>query len=89
MITIWKFPVEIKDEQEIEMPEGVRILSAGIQNNCICIWAIVSDLQKKRKENHCYNRDRNPLLVRFLGLYRKRSTRIFCMAYLFETKGDR
>jgi len=41
MHTIWKYQLEIKDEQEILMPKGSLVLSAGLQNNIVCIWVLV------------------------------------------------
>lgn len=43
MKIIWKFPIELTDEQRIEIPAGSKILSAQVQNGQICIWAIVDD----------------------------------------------
>ena len=42
MKTIWKFPLEVKDKQQVLMPRGAVILSAGIDNRgSICVWALV------------------------------------------------
>lgn len=38
---IWKFPLEIVDEQLIDVPEGARILSVALQFEQLCVWAIV------------------------------------------------
>lgn len=41
MQTIWKFKLEIKDEQKIMMPSGSLILqTVQIQNNEVVIWAV-------------------------------------------------
>lgn len=39
---IWKFPINIIDEQEVEMPHGAEILSAQMQGEELCLWALVS-----------------------------------------------
>lgn len=39
---IYKYPLEITDEQEIEMPEAAKILTVQVQNNIPCIWARVN-----------------------------------------------
>lgn len=39
--TIWKFPLEITDEQNVMMPEGAVILSAQSQSDTLCLWAKV------------------------------------------------
>ena len=42
MRTIWKFPLEIKDEQIIQMPKGSQCLSVPqFQRDVLCIWALV------------------------------------------------
>lgn len=42
MKTIWKYELEITDEQYIDMPKNARVLSAGNQNGKLCLWAMVS-----------------------------------------------
>lgn len=41
MKTIYKYPIEITDEQTLSMPEGAQVLSAQMQGNTLCIWALV------------------------------------------------
>ena len=42
MSTIWKFPIEITDEQEVSMPWGARIIHAGLDPAGVpSVWAIV------------------------------------------------
>ena len=40
-MTIWKFPVEITDEFELEMPSDAKILSVQMQNGSPQLWALV------------------------------------------------
>lgn len=47
--TIHKFPVQLVDEFEIEMPEGSIILSVQSQHNFPVIWALVFPDAKKCK----------------------------------------
>lgn len=42
MKTIYKYPLEITDEQEIEIPLGSRILSVQMQRDQLCLWAMVN-----------------------------------------------
>lgn len=49
MLTIWKFPFEINDDVEIEMPMGARILHVDMQNGSPCMWALVSSEAEKQK----------------------------------------
>lgn len=42
MIKIYKYPLELKDLNEIDMPEQAEILSVQIQNGIPCLWAKVN-----------------------------------------------
>lgn len=39
MHTVWKFPLEITDEQDVTMPEGAEILCVQMQGETPCLWA--------------------------------------------------
>jgi hypothetical protein len=41
MNTIYKYPIEITDEQTVSMPVGAQVLSAQMQRTQLCIWALV------------------------------------------------
>jgi hypothetical protein len=41
MKTIYKYPIEITDEQTVSMPMGAQILSAQMQGTQLCIWTLV------------------------------------------------
>lgn len=41
MKTIYKYPIELTDEFEIEMPIGAEIISVHTQNGIPYLWAIV------------------------------------------------
>jgi hypothetical protein len=41
MKTIYKYPIEITDEQTVNMPTGAQVLSAQMQGTQLCIWALV------------------------------------------------
>ena len=41
MKTIYKYEIELVDNQSIEMPKGAEVLSVQVQNNKPCLWAIV------------------------------------------------
>jgi len=42
MTSIWKFALEIEDEQSISMPEGAEILCVQEQRGVGCLWAKVN-----------------------------------------------
>lgn len=41
MNAIWKFPFEITDDFEIEMPEEAKLLTVATQGDVPCLWAMV------------------------------------------------
>lgn len=41
MKTIYKYQLEITDEQEVALPLGAQILSVQMQNGILCLWAFV------------------------------------------------
>ena len=41
MKSIWKFPVEVTDEQSVKMPVGAQALSVQVQGGQVCLWALV------------------------------------------------
>ncbi len=41
MTQIWKFPLEVIDDQYINVPKGAKPLSVDVQNGTPCVWAEV------------------------------------------------
>lgn len=41
MRLIWKYPLDIKDEQVVDLPINAQLLSVQEQNGQIVLWAIV------------------------------------------------
>ena len=41
MKTVWKYPLEVEDEQIIEMPANAHILTVQTQQGRPCLWALV------------------------------------------------
>lgn len=52
MKTIWKFPLDAKAINEIEMPAETEILTVQTQNETACMWALVdvTSFPKAKKE---------------------------------------
>lgn len=44
---IWKYPLRTTDRQQVEMPAGASILHVGVQDNVICLWALVDPVQEE------------------------------------------
>jgi hypothetical protein len=49
MKAIWKYQIEITDEQSVMMPEGAEILTAQIQGRLPFVWAIVNPTAPEKK----------------------------------------
>lgn len=47
--SIGKFPLEVTDVQQIEMPNGAEILTIQTQDEIPCIWALVDINAPKKK----------------------------------------
>lgn len=43
MKRIFKYKLRVTDTQKISMPVGAEILTVGVQEDFICIWALVND----------------------------------------------
>lgn len=75
MMTIWKFALEIKDEQIITMPASARVLTVQTQGeDSPCIWAMVhpDNATEKRKIRTFASGDQIDFETRFgtyLGTY--------------------
>ncbi len=46
---IWKFPLELVAEQDVEMPEDGRVLTIQTQGETLTLWALVDQTNKLAK----------------------------------------
>lgn len=49
MKTVWRFQLQLIDEQEIEMPKGAVPIKVGSMENEPCLWALVDDSLEYKK----------------------------------------
>lgn len=49
MKKIYKYRIEVTDDQNIEMPVGAKILTVQTQNGVPCIWAMVDPNAEKKE----------------------------------------
>lgn len=42
--TIYKYAIEVTDQQTVSMPAGADILTAQVQHGQVCLWARVDPL---------------------------------------------
>ena len=40
---IYKYQLEITDEQHVAMPRGAKLLSVQVQRGVCCLWALVGE----------------------------------------------
>lgn len=50
MKVIYKYPLEITDNQVIELPKDSGVLTVQMQNNQLCLWALVDTEQTQRQQ---------------------------------------
>lgn len=41
MTTIWKYSLDLTDEQQLKIPKGSQILAVQVQRGDLVLWAIV------------------------------------------------
>lgn len=45
--SIWKFPLEVTNEQVVPMPAGAKVLTVATQEGQPCVWALVDTAAPK------------------------------------------
>jgi hypothetical protein len=69
---IYKYELQVEDQQSIEMPKGAQIISISSQFGIPCIWAIVDENAKKESRIfHTYGTGQTfyPKGATFVGTY--------------------
>ena len=41
MSRIYKYPLQLTEQQKINMPTGAKVIHVAVQREAICLWAIV------------------------------------------------
>jgi len=47
MKTIYKYPLEINDQQTVNLPSSARLLTVQVQNGVPCLWALVDTADRE------------------------------------------
>lgn len=47
--TIWKYKLEVNDDQQISMPKDAKILTVQSQNEMPCLWALVNPYETEEE----------------------------------------
>ena len=50
MKKIYKYPIEVTDEQVVLLPTGAKILTIQSQGDIACIWALVDPMAPRNEE---------------------------------------
>ena len=94
MITIYKYPLVLKDDQTIDLPVNHKVLSVGCDgNNQLCIWVQVESDDYVVPVHFYVIGTGNPMpyyKVDFLGTVRQNSTalRTVFMWHIFKECND-
>lgn len=51
---IWKYPILIDDAQIVPMPHNAIILSAKLQGDTLCLWALVSPVDEPVRDRRIW-----------------------------------
>jgi|21_taG_2_1085346.scaffolds.fasta_scaffold22647_3 hypothetical protein len=52
---VWKYPLQVTDEQIIEVPVGAEPLKAEMQNDELCLWMLVNpEVSTVKKKVHVH-----------------------------------
>ncbi len=58
---IFKYPLEITDKQTIAMPANAELLSVQVQNQQLCLWALVDTMLPERETEIAIYGTGNPI----------------------------
>ena len=70
--TIFKYPLEVIDEQTIEMPSGAQILTVQMQRGLLYLWALVpvaAPMMQRRIITHGTEHPVPPTTGEYIGTY--------------------
>lgn len=89
MKTIWKFPLEVTDVQQIEMPKGAEPISVQVQGGVLCIWAVVDTSRPSEKRTirtigTGQPMDEKVAQMKFLGAYQLQDGALVFHVFYYE-----
>lgn len=50
MKKIFKYSIAVTDQQEVSLDHNAKILTVQMQNETLCLWAIVDELSEKKRK---------------------------------------
>lgn len=87
MERIWKFELEFKSPQVIDMPKGAIILDIQLQENSPCLWAIVNEFAEIEQRRFIFCTTGSRLLEtekNYIGTVQENNF----VSHLFEVTGE-
>lgn len=66
--TIWKFPLEFHDTQELSLPTGAMPLSIAVQRGKICLWMLVDQEEKRKVQRKAFVIGTGHVLAHEIGI---------------------
>jgi len=67
--SIWKYQLEVTDNQIVKMPKDAEILSVQTQNEEVCLWALVIPNNDKEDRTFGSRRKRYEYVVDYKTVY--------------------
>lgn len=92
---IWKYPLALTDEQELDMPEGASPLTVQFQNGCLAMWASadveIAFASARREVRSVYivgtgHPFKFPLRTRYVGTAQEPGQPLVWHVYISETE---
>lgn len=88
MYTIWKYELQVTDEQKILMPANAKILSIQVQDGKPFVWALIYPNNDNEERTFFTYGTGNPIKLfgqenYFLGTYQLRDGRLVFHVFYF------
>ncbi len=70
---IWKYVVKMDGMTELLVPEGAELVTAGLLNGDLCVWAIVDPAEAKtaRKVLSVWTGNEAGNVLKYLGIFNR------------------
>jgi uncharacterized protein with FMN-binding domain len=84
-MTIWKFPLEVTDEQVVRLPTGAQILCVQVQGTTPCLWAKVDPMAAPKEWRVVTRGTGNPAKANdgsYVGTYQMHSGRLIFHVFM-------
>jgi hypothetical protein len=73
-MNVYKYELEITDEQMVKLPFNAQILTVQMQGNKCCLWALVDPTHELYERTICIHGTGNPIKIKDAREYKYIST---------------